>query len=85
MLCTIFSLSKQGKVYILQEGHKILQNIHLTFAPCNASQGEDFCKFFWPSRNIRTLLVLQLIDFVKSTLLCKSVDCPNTVLKMNGF
>ena len=35
------------KVHIFWEGHKILQNIHLTFdcMYCGQKQGEDFAKF----------------------------------------
>ena len=35
------------KVQIFWEGYKILQNLHLTFVLCSASQkqGEDFAKF----------------------------------------
>ena len=36
-----------GKVHIFWEGHKILQNLHLTFVLCSASQKyvKDFAKF----------------------------------------
>ena len=36
------------KVHIFWEGHKILQNLHLTFVLCSASpkKGGDFTKFF---------------------------------------
>ena len=35
------------KVHIFWEGHKILQNLHLTFVPCSNGQinGGDFAKF----------------------------------------
>ena len=41
------TLGTSIKVHIFWEGHKILQNLHLTFVICSASQkqGEDFAKF----------------------------------------
>ena len=44
----IFNDSEQpGKVHIFREGHKILQNLPLTFdcMCCSQKQGEDFAKF----------------------------------------
>ena len=46
---TIIALSEHeicSKVHIFWEGHKILQNLHLLFILCNASQiiGGDFAK-----------------------------------------
>ena len=37
----------KGKVHIFWEGHKILQNLHLTFVLCSACRrfGEEFAKF----------------------------------------
>ena len=38
---------EQNKVHIFWDGHKILQNLHLTFdcMYCSQKLGEDFAKF----------------------------------------
>ena len=46
------------KVHIFWEGHKILQNLHLTFDWHYLHRTEvrwRFCKILWPSQNIWTL------------------------------
>ena len=45
------------KVHISWEGYKILQNLHLTFVLCSASQKVRwrFLKILWPFQNIRSL------------------------------
>ena len=74
-----FSKYMKFKVHIFWEGHKILQNLHLTFDYSTYSQklGEDFAKFLWPSQNIWTLTLILFFFFqVRMTFKVGSVGLP---------
>ena len=60
------------KVHIFWEGHKILQNLPLTFdcMYCSQKLGEDFRKILWPSQNIWTLIRLLVVVRVE---ICETV------------
>ena len=67
------------KVHIFWEGHKILQNLPLTFDHmyCSQKLGEDFAKFLWPSQNIWTLLytmnyITRILLFLEQIFIWKS-------------
>ena len=55
-------LHELDKVHIFWEGHKILQNLHLTFVLCSARVRWRFRKILWPFQNIWTLLSKMCVD-----------------------